>query len=569
MCGILGFISDDIQYPAEAYQFMGALLDESKRRGRDAAGFAAVAENRFITDKHAVSAEDFIRLSRAFRSLRGKRTISFIGHTRAATNGSPSINTNNHPFHGPRYSMVHNGGVYSFRAIANKYNFDLKTNCDSELILHFLESRKNIRDGIIDAFSALDATSFMAVATLDRDNGNIHLFRNSSSPCVIMRIKRWNATIFASTLSIILDAAEKAFGDVGAVWEWADLEYCGSTGADFDIPTFSHVVIKPDGSVEDNDLIKDVKIDKSFSHANYYYSGGWYGEDDDIAAFSGGASTYNKTIGNNEGQPKCCKCKKFIPAKGTKYIVNGKRICRKCYRKSINVNTNKSSAISSYWKCIECYKNLDESLGNVSEVGSTYVCRECWDEVDHVKVKSSGQTIVNCANCNKLVVAEDEHIGKDKSCVCYKCFEDANSGNTLDLEGTIVVLLKPPRNITFTNGGEELAAIYESSSTQSRPIDTENYAEFEARLRSCIPREIRDEFGNSAHLCVKQILDNRESKYDHELDPFSMTTYVRQPRSIEDKLYQWEDMNSEKLHDMDDGEYLAYTEFLDEILVDT
>lgn len=186
MCGILGFVSDKIQHPAEAHKFMGALLDKSKIRGKDASGFAAKADSILLTDKHPIAADDFVRLSKAFRDLRHRSSVSMIGHTRAATNGDPRRNKNNHPFHGPRYSIVHNGGIMCFRDIAKYHGFNLETACDSEVILHCLEERDSIREGIINAFNKLDATGWMAVAALDRESGDIHLFRNSHQPCVIM-----------------------------------------------------------------------------------------------------------------------------------------------------------------------------------------------------------------------------------------------------------------------------------------------------------------------------------------------------------------------------------------------
>lgn len=287
MCGIFGAISNGVTHQGEFYHFMSQLMEQSQIRGRDATGFASIADSKFITDKHPVAAYDFSRLNKEWRKIMSAKQVSMIGHTRAATNGNPARNYNNHPFHGPRYTIAHNGCIWGHETIAREQGFHLRTECDSEVILHFLEKHKEIQDGIVDALAELDSVSMMAVCTLERDTGNIHLFRNNESPCSVFHFPRWNATVFASTPNIIARAACHTLGSMGNVWQSAEMVFNNKGG---DIPAYSHITITSDGEVKVEDIDEQISKVAGHSHRGRIKVYGYGGPD--VSVVSGGKSKW-------------------------------------------------------------------------------------------------------------------------------------------------------------------------------------------------------------------------------------------------------------------------------------
>lgn len=318
MCGIVGVMSDRVKHPAEFYEFMSNLLYEAEVRGRDATGFAAIADGEFVTDKLDVDAEDFVRLSADWRRLHGSRKISMIGHTRAATNGTPKDNKNNHPFHGSRYSMVHNGGIWNHYEAARQLGFSLKTGCDSELILHLLESEKDETDGIQRTFGELDYRGWFAVSFLNRETGDINLFREKHTPCVVMRIPRWNAIAFASTYDIINRAIAPVLG--GHIFSRKFMK-----------PVFNETSMDDEAHVRlcaktNNAYVVDLSgtIDYRIPEKKIVAS------DADTSAFSGGTSTWASNAYHDED--KCIECfRDILECRGAAHSVGANFMCNACY----------------------------------------------------------------------------------------------------------------------------------------------------------------------------------------------------------------------------------------------
>lgn len=348
MCGIFGFVSPQIERPGEFYRFASRLFMESQSRGTDASGFAALARNNLVTDKRPYAAQYFTKLSGPWRSLRGTRKVNLIGHTRAATCGSPRDNKNNHPFHGPRFVMAHNGWIGSHDVIARHNDLDLKTECDSEVILHFLESGRTIEDGIVKVFNHLDDVGVMAVCVLDKATGNVHLFRNFSSPCVLMRFRRWNALVFASTPRIIVDAATNIVDEWGSISDHAEMIFGN------EIPAFTNVILKPNGEVESRPLRDKLDIIK---YRRQSVPASWYGDLDsdfgDYSVFAGfsqatterlrqialqEASSDSRLEETRDDGWNCSACSKPLHLSKSNYpdptAPTGERryICESCYR---------------------------------------------------------------------------------------------------------------------------------------------------------------------------------------------------------------------------------------------
>lgn len=295
MCGIFGFVSNEIYNPGEFWRFADRLFYHTERRGHQASGFAATADGAFVTDKRALSAEYFTKISKPWRNLRYSKKVALIGHTRAATSGSPDKNENNHPFHGPRYSVAHNGGVGAHRRVAEALGYRLRTECDSELLLHLVEDGKTIDDGVIRAYNEVDRLSWMAVCILERKKGLVHLFRDNQSPCSIISLPRWNVTIFCSTKYIVADALEDVIGNRNTALQQAIPIFKD------DMPPYTRITINEDGELSERYLYEAITGPSySMDRIQVYAGGGRYSDDDwnawhDVSTYSGGPSRYPLT----------------------------------------------------------------------------------------------------------------------------------------------------------------------------------------------------------------------------------------------------------------------------------
>lgn len=357
MCGIFGFVSPRIERPGEFYHFATRLFVESQSRGTDASGFAALSGGNLVTDKRPYAAEYFTKLSRPWRELRGSRRVNLIGHTRAATCGSPHNNNNNHPFHGPRFVMAHNGWIGSHSTIAKYNGINLQTECDSEIILHFLEKGRTVEDGIIQVFNNLDDVGVMAVCVLDKATGNVHLFRNTSSPCVAMRFRRWNAIVFASTPRIIVDAAANIIDEWGSIYDHAELLFGN------EIPAFTNVIVKPNGKVEARPLADKLDFVK-YKRASVSWINNYESDFGDYSVFAG---------------------MRRATAERLRQI-------------ALNERANDSSSLDETahdgWVCANCKKPLHLSSSNYPDPAAPagerrYVCETCYRSYQDKKADTS------------------------------------------------------------------------------------------------------------------------------------------------------------------------------------
>ena len=245
MCGIFGFISSGITHPGEFRRFANLLAEESAQRGQDATGFAGFANGEFLTDKRPIASKYFTHISPTWRKAITSEKIALIGHTRHGTSGNKMNNKNNHPFHGPRFSVLHNGIVQAHEEIADAAKFKLQTHCDSELFIHFLNQPKPIEENVADIFAVLDDVASMALAIIDRETGNVYVTRNNGNPAAFARIKRWNVLAFASTPTILS-------------WSYNHLLRSDKTIEKLDAQTEVLYTITPDGEMTSTKLDKKI-----------------------------------------------------------------------------------------------------------------------------------------------------------------------------------------------------------------------------------------------------------------------------------------------------------------------
>jgi predicted glutamine amidotransferase len=216
VCGIFGFIGNIPQnYKVESFDLLKFIFMQSNIRGKDAAGFSAVHSqdsSPLVTEKRPIASEKFVASCSRFKALRSAMPHIFIGHTRQATTGKPNRGRNNHPFNSNRYSMVHNGHITGWDDLAKKHPIKMRTETDSEVILHLISEKEDIFDGFQHMTDTVDKNSKIATAILQyKSPHRLYLFR-TNNPIWTMTIDAWATMYFASTEGILNDALKAMYG---------------------------------------------------------------------------------------------------------------------------------------------------------------------------------------------------------------------------------------------------------------------------------------------------------------------------------------------------------------------
>ena len=219
MCTILGCAGPistlSSKRRQEHHEFLSCLFCTAEARGRDAAGFWVWRGDHYVAEKRPYAAEDLIQRSVRWKGLRFNPGSLYLLHTRAATDGDPNDNVNNHPHQGAHSVMIHNGMVWNHEALAKEQGLDMKSECDSEILLRLMEAQETMHDGIKHMFQVIDdATSSASIATavIDRRKPDrIYIARNSSGPCMLYHSKHFNCTFFVSTDIIFERALEMMY----------------------------------------------------------------------------------------------------------------------------------------------------------------------------------------------------------------------------------------------------------------------------------------------------------------------------------------------------------------------
>jgi len=130
VCGVFGF-AGTAPDPARL-EFVAGL---SARRGPQASGFAWTVSGGLLANRASVS---WAKAKAALApSLRDARAI--VGHFRLATSGGWKDGGSNQPLVVGETAVVHNGNVDGWREIAAAEGIALATECDSEVIAHWVE----------------------------------------------------------------------------------------------------------------------------------------------------------------------------------------------------------------------------------------------------------------------------------------------------------------------------------------------------------------------------------------------------------------------------------------------
>lgn len=189
MCGIAGFIGKS-KNPDISFKLISRLFQKIESRGKDASGFWCVSDSGSIFfHKEPIKSSDFIQ-KQEWQNLSLKNPSIIICHAREASKGvgSPDKNENNHPFVSDDLSIaaIHNGRIPDEVYFELKKNYNLKSECDSELFLKMFESDIEIENTIEDRIYSIREIwyklfgSHMAVIIAEQtfESSRLWIFRN-------------------------------------------------------------------------------------------------------------------------------------------------------------------------------------------------------------------------------------------------------------------------------------------------------------------------------------------------------------------------------------------------------
>ena len=226
MCGISGYIGKS-KNQSITHDLITRVFSRTESRGTDAAGFWGTSScGKIFYYKEPVRSSALVKMG-VWRQLKSQSLDLLLVHARAASQGEPQINKNNHPFisANKETSLIHNGRIPEFDSL--KQMFQVISDCDSEVLLRIIEAGDfyNENDvfkefaelpikigrrmmGIRDVFSLI-TQGHMAVAVGQRSQAerNLWLFRNQFRSLWVIDLREsLGQVFFCSTPDIWQDA---------------------------------------------------------------------------------------------------------------------------------------------------------------------------------------------------------------------------------------------------------------------------------------------------------------------------------------------------------------------------
>lgn len=254
MCGVFGVIGE-AKHPKATYRLLTQLMVKTEPRGDKATGFWATQagsaddpDRSIIYHKLPIKPTAMASADQ-WKGVEGFNPNLLIGHCRAPTGtsqhgqhqGPPAVNRNNHPHvsDNHRVALIHNGVLDEYHAIKAPYKDSLRSQCDSELLLHMFAVGEGHRDnaellakrlpdigppaiayrllGVTEIYARVNHGA-MAVAVgehLDAGRRALWLFRDSNRPLTLIDLQAELGQIFfCSTPEIWRDAFDSCPAEV-------------------------------------------------------------------------------------------------------------------------------------------------------------------------------------------------------------------------------------------------------------------------------------------------------------------------------------------------------------------
>jgi asparagine synthetase B (glutamine-hydrolysing) len=213
MCGIAGvrrFGSEPIHE-----QTLRLLLCALESRGRDATGVAVKTGKSirvFKTDKPAWKTVSSPEYKQFISEHLTPETDTVLLHTRAATQGSPFQNQNNHPLFAGTSAVVHNGVISNDAQLFANLQLDRKAEVDSD-ILRAIIDKHGFDETVADTLDQISGSA--AIAAIHPDWPNHLLLGRSGSPLVLATA---DETLYWASTKEALHHALRPWNQKFGVW---------------------------------------------------------------------------------------------------------------------------------------------------------------------------------------------------------------------------------------------------------------------------------------------------------------------------------------------------------------
>ncbi len=199
MCGIIGYTGN-----GEVKELLLESLELLEYRGYDSAGIAIAGKQHSEIKKCTGRVTDLMEVCKG-DSLSG---TCGIGHTRWATHGGVT-DINAHPHSRGKVTLVHNGIVENYKELIERYDFDMISETDSEVVAACIERYYDgdPKKAIRKAVAKLQGTFALVVMFADRP-GTIFAIRHVS-PIIVGSSEKGN--LLASDIVAISPHTKKYF----------------------------------------------------------------------------------------------------------------------------------------------------------------------------------------------------------------------------------------------------------------------------------------------------------------------------------------------------------------------
>jgi len=183
MCSVIGAIIKDPT--KDDFNMIRRVFHESRIRGMHATGMSILYNNKIMTFKEPVPADEFRHLDDLEEMVNVDNILYLIGHCRYSTSDLEY----NQPLSNEKKSIVHNGVIT--QELPENWNtlypYVFETKNDSELVLHSEDPLREFPD------------ASMAVCELYED-GRLRFYRNGKRPLYLTNLS--NGSIITSTADV-------------------------------------------------------------------------------------------------------------------------------------------------------------------------------------------------------------------------------------------------------------------------------------------------------------------------------------------------------------------------------
>ena len=203
MCCLFGLIDPQQRLTGnQKSRIMHTLAIAAEARGTDATGVAYTAGGRIVIHKAPVA-------GRRLRFSLRDDTVTAMGHTRMATQGSAKLGRNNHPFcghleDGRAFALAHNGVLYNDADLRRTLRLPKpRIETDSFVAVQLLQTRKALDFNSLKYMAEKVEGSF-TFTVLDEQNA-LYIIKGDS-PFYLLWWPSLGLYLYASTEQIMLTA---------------------------------------------------------------------------------------------------------------------------------------------------------------------------------------------------------------------------------------------------------------------------------------------------------------------------------------------------------------------------